>query len=127
MRHGRGGQAASPLVDSRPTVKTSMSPATHLSVRGLSAHVHLRFRPRRSALLLALLFAQNESNLHRKRDGQGYRLMTGSSCDVDSQQLMPGGVAILFAWGHPSANVLKKGELALGRTRWTEGSIRGFC
>ncbi|CAM9455743.1 unnamed protein product [Ectocarpus sp. 4 AP-2014] len=48
-----------------------------------------------------------------KRDGQGYRLMIGPLCDVDSQQLLPGGVAILFAWGHPSTNVLKKGFVAM--------------
>ena len=36
--------------------------------------------------------------------------MIGPLCDVDSQQLMPGGVAILFAWGHPSTNILKKGS-----------------
>lgn len=45
-----------------------------------------------------------------KRDGQGYRLMIGPLCDVDSQQLLPGGVAILFAWGHPSTNILKQGQ-----------------
>ncbi|CAM9897235.1 unnamed protein product [Ectocarpus sp. 12 AP-2014] len=49
----------------------------------------------------------------RKRDGQGYRLMIGPLCDVDSQQLLPGGVAILFAWGHPSTNILKQGFVAM--------------
>lgn len=35
--------------------------------------------------------------------------MMGPRCDGGSQQLMPGGVAVLFAWGHPSTNILKKG------------------
>lgn len=61
-------------------------------------------------VLLALCETQPISN--RKRDGQGYRLVIGPLCDVDSQQLMPGGVAILFAWGHPSTNILKKGQYA---------------
>lgn len=37
--------------------------------------------------------------------------MIGPRCDMDSQQLLPGGVAILFAWGHPSTNILKQGQL----------------
>lgn len=46
----------------------------------------------------------------RKRDGHGYRLLLGPLCDRDTHQLEPGGVAILFAWGHPSTNILKKGQ-----------------
>eukprot|EP00903_Cladosiphon_okamuranus_P017946 g16513.t1 len=49
----------------------------------------------------------------RKRDGHGYRLLIGPLCNGDSQQLMPGGVAILFAWGHPSTNILKKGFVVM--------------
>ena len=54
-------------------------------------------------------FGQIEPRPRRKRDGHGYRLLIGPLCNGDSQQLMPGGVAILFAWGHPSTNILKKG------------------
>lgn len=46
----------------------------------------------------------------RKRDGLGFRLLTGSHCNRDTHQLGPGDVGILFAWGHPSSNILKKGQ-----------------
>ncbi|CAN0206390.1 unnamed protein product [Scytosiphon promiscuus] len=49
----------------------------------------------------------------RKRDGQGYRLILGPLCDNDSQQILPGGAAILVAWGHPSTNILKKGFVVI--------------
>ncbi|CAM9140186.1 unnamed protein product [Hapterophycus canaliculatus] len=49
----------------------------------------------------------------RKRDGHGYRVLMGPLCNGDSQQLMPGGVAIMFAWGHASTNILKKGYVVM--------------
>ena len=70
------------------------------------------FSPQRTNERLAGFVFWKTPNPRRKRDGQGYRLMLGPLCDADSQQLMPGGFAILFAWGHPNTNILKKGRSA---------------
>ena len=43
-------------------------------------------------------------------DGHGYRVLLNSRCNDDARQLMPGGVAILFAWGHPSTKIFKDGQ-----------------
>ncbi|CAN0011321.1 unnamed protein product [Discosporangium mesarthrocarpum] len=49
----------------------------------------------------------------RRRDGLGFRLMGGPLWDKDIRQLQPGGVAVLFAWGHPPAQLVKKGFVVM--------------